>query len=367
MHIFPKQYTQTKTIPCAQHSSASSFFFLPEQYSQWLHVDQLFRLFILDALHCIAHGDHLAEWYFLPLCTDSEFSQRISFAQKQLKKFWLLSLMDNVHTPLDFTFRYDLQDFFVHYFSQGIFFEDRFIVYWSNLLKSPVSWDFLEFIEGKKNRYTLKYFVSTKNNSLNVITDSPETIFWDVALAIHPQHKKAKVLKWQAAIIPIINKTIPIIIDERADFTRYGGVYRVSPGHDKIGLEIAKDHNLPIDTYAVDEHWLFTEHAGLFAGKPVEEFFSNIIQNLSDIGNLIATEEVDATIATCKQTWEILTPHCWKWLFVKLPEEHLLRFLEQEQIASLALSKDYITNSYWLASSCQRTGIDVPLRKTEKW
>ncbi|HCY21768.1 TPA: hypothetical protein DIC40_08220 [Patescibacteria group bacterium] len=142
--------------------------------------------------------------------------------------------MPGLQIPQDFAFAFSLQQFFAEHLRKGTLFEDRFLVYRSPKHQTPVASDLVEHISNKKNRYTIKYFVSTKNHSLDVMTESPETIFGDVAIAIHPQHKKAKQLKGQEAIIPIINKTIPIIIDERADFTRYGGVYRVTPGHDKL-------------------------------------------------------------------------------------------------------------------------------------
>lgn len=64
--------------------------------------------------------------------------------------------------------------------------------------------------------------MSTKNHSLDIYVQDPGTIFGDVAIAINPLHKKAKILKGQMVIIPIINKTIPVIIDERADFATHG-------------------------------------------------------------------------------------------------------------------------------------------------
>lgn len=366
MRDFPKQYKQTKIdFPQIPSTQSYPFFFLPEQYTHAFDIQQLFRLFLLDTLHILHYGQHLSWWYFLPhpFSTDKE----ISFLKKQLKQFWLSSLLSGLQTPQDLAFTFSLQQFFAKHLRKWTFFEDRFLVYRSPKHQTPIASDLVDHIPSKKHRYTIKYFVSTKNHSLDVMTESPETIFGDVAIAIHPQHKKAKQLKWQEAIIPIINKTIPIIIDERADFTRYWGVYRVTPGHDKLWLAIAKDHNLPIDTYAIDKDWYFTKHAGLFANKPVEEFFTNIIQSLSDIGNLTDTEVFTGTIPVCQQSKEHLIFRSRKGLFVKIPDENISSFFENPLISWTWLNREYIDTSYRLASSHQKTWIPVPLRTNINW
>ncbi|MDD3262427.1 MAG: class I tRNA ligase family protein [Candidatus Absconditabacteria bacterium] len=361
---FPKQYKQTKINSQYNSSSQNPFFFLPEQYTNAFDIQQLFRLFLLDAIHFLNYGNHIGGGYFFP---DNLYHHKdnvdtsISFLKKQLKQFGLPFLISGLQTHKDLAFTFSLQNFFAEQFRKGIFFEDRFLVFRSPKYQTPVSSDLVEHIPSEKNRYTIKYFISTKNHSLDVMTESPETIFGDVAIAIHPQHKKAKQLKGQEAIIPIINKTIPIVIDERADFTRYGGVYRVTPGHDKLGLAIAKDHNLQIDKYAIDKDGYFTEHAGLFAKKSVEEFFPNIIQSLSDIGNLTKTEKFTGTIPIYKQDKEHLIFRSWKGLFVKMNDEIITSFFEQDFVTETGLNRDYIDNSYRIASSHQGLGIPVPI------
>ncbi len=366
MRDFPKKYKQIKSDFYQQNNKKEHpFFFLPEQYTDNLDIEQIFRLFVLDTLHFIHYWEHLLEVDFLtnPILKQKEESEKIRKSlKKQLKSFWLPYLKGNFDRDKDISFSFFLQDFFAENYRKWIFFEDRFLVYRSPKNQTPIDFDLVEQIPSKKNRYTIKYFVSTKNHSLDVITENPETIFWDVAIAIHPQHKKAKQLKWQEAIIPIINKTIPIIIDERADFTRYWWVYRVTPGHDKLWLAIAKDHDLPIDTYAIDKDGFFTDNGWLFAKKPAEEFFSNIIQSLSDIWNLTKTEKIDWTTPICKQNKEHLIFRSWKWFFAKIPDDFVLDFFKKEQIISLSIDSDYINNSYWIASSHQKKWIPIPLR-----
>ncbi|MEI6426665.1 MAG: hypothetical protein WCO66_04965, partial [Candidatus Absconditabacteria bacterium] len=179
--------------------------------------------------------------------------------------------------------------------------------------------------------YTVKYFVSTKNHSLDVYLEDPATMFGDVAIAFNPLHKKAKLLKGQMVIIPIINKTIPIIVDDRVDFTRHGGIMRITPGHDNLSLDIAKDHDLPLHVESYDSWGNFSQDAGVFAGKPVEQFLGNIIQNLSDIGNLIDKHPIQKKVPFSRLTNEKLFVRTHKGWFLEIPETTMQSFFDDSK------------------------------------
>ncbi len=349
---FPKQYKHIKPTFSKEETVITPLFYTPEYHST-PSVEQAFTLFCLDTLYHIHHKRHP---FFWAKTNTTLFS----------KYFWMHGFIDKKDIEKDLALTFATQELFSHYIRSWIIYQDTRVVYRSSKKESPVTTDIVKKIPWKKNRYTLKYFVSTKNHSLDVLTTTPETIFWDVAIAIHPQHKKAKQLKNQEAIIPIINKTIPIIIDERADFTRYGGIYRVTPWHDKIGLAIAKDHGLPTDVYAIDAHWFFSEYAGIFAGKPVETFFSNIIQSLSDIGNLIKTESFEKDIVLLEENNEELIARSWNWYFAKLPQQSIDLFFDTfKDSFDSAFSCEYFSSSYWLITT-NTPWILLPVRSNDK-
>lgn len=356
---FPKEYKKTK-INKIDTTQQQPFFYLPEYATEQLTLGSIFRFFVLDFLYHTYYNSSFPVNTTPFFLFNKQETKQQEFFKNQLKQFWLSHFLSHITTKYDPEFIFNAQEFFTQQLRDGIIFEDRFLVYWSPSQQTPISFDNISYEETTKKRYILKYFVSTKNHSLDIQTNSPETIFWDVAIALHPQHKKAKQLKWQEAIIPIINKTIPIIIDERADFTRYWWVYRVTPGHDKLWLEIAKDHNLPIDVYAIDKNGLFTEHAWLFAKKDAEHFFSNITQSLSDIGNLIKTEDFIWKNALFQE--EKLVYRNWKGFFIKLPEDYISQELENASLSSIFNQKEnYFDISYRLASAHNTEWIRIPL------
>jgi valyl-tRNA synthetase len=169
--------------------------------------------------------------------------------------------------------------------------------------------------------YYIRYFIDTKNDSIVIATTRPETIFADVAVAVHPQDKRYKKLIGKKVLIPIINRSIPIIGDEAVEIGFGTGALKITPTHDATDFEIAKRHNLPMDVFAFDKQGRFTHHAGeSFAGKEIDKFFDNIVNFLDDIGNLVKIEEHEMTIPYSEKGKVRIQPMLSKQWFVDVKE-----------------------------------------------
>lgn len=155
-------------------------------------------------------------------------------------------------------------------------------------------------------KYNIKYFIEGKWDALLLSTTHPETIFADVALAVHPKDKRYKKYIGKNILIPIINKPIPIISDETLDSFDDYWIYRITPGHDQFWLEMAKKHHLPLEVFALDDKGFFTNNCGHFQDKSLNDFFDNIIQFLKDISNLDSIELIQEKIAYNKKNNEKL-------------------------------------------------------------
>ncbi len=214
-----------------------------------------------------------------------------------------------------------VRNLFVELVQEWRIYEDCSINYRSIDEQKTLGRDEIQTKNMQVKQYNFRYFVDTKNISLIVPTIWPETIFADVALAVHPDDKRYKKLLKNKVIIPIINKTIPIIADESVDSTKGTGIMRITPTHDKKSLMIAQKHGLQIDKFAIDKQGCFTKSAGDFYKKNANEFIKNIIKNLSDIHNLESTKKVDADVVFHKKTWEKVRPLLCNQLFIKIDKE----------------------------------------------
>lgn len=214
-----------------------------------------------------------------------------------------------------------VRNLFVELVNEWHIYEDCSINYRSIDEQKTLGTDELQMKKMNVKQYNLRYFVDTKNISLIIPTLRPETIFADVAIAVHPDDKRYKKLVKNKVIIPIINKTIPIIADESVDPTKGTGIIRITPAHDKKSLMIAQKHGLKIDKFAIDKSGCFTKCAGDFCGKDAREFAKNIVKNLDDIHNLESTKQVEAEMAIHRKTWEKAWPLLCNQLFIKIDKE----------------------------------------------
>ena len=122
-----------------------------------------------------------------------------------------------------------VRNLFIQLVNEGHIYEDYSINYRSIKEQKTLGSDEIQWKSMKTKEYNIRYFVDTKNISLIVPTLRPETIFADVALAVHPDDKRYKKLIQSKVIIPIINKAIPIIADEEVNSAKGTGIMRITP------------------------------------------------------------------------------------------------------------------------------------------
>jgi len=77
-----------------------------------------------------------------------------------------------------------------------------------------------------------------------VATTRPETMFGDVAVAVHPDDERYKNLIGSTVQLPLTERVIPIIADEYVDRTYGTGAVKITPAHDPNDFELGKRHNL---------------------------------------------------------------------------------------------------------------------------
>lgn len=266
-----------------------------------------------------------------------------------------------------------VRNLFVELVQEGHIYEDCSINYRSIKEQKTLGTDELQAKSMQVKQYNLRYFVDTKNISLIVPTLWPETIFADVALAVHPDDKRYKKLIGNKVIIPIINKAIPIIGDDSVHMHKDTGIIRVTPAHDKQSLIIAQKNNLKIDIFAIDKNGDFTKTAKDFCGKNVNEFVKNIIKNLDDIHNLESTKYIEAEVMIQRKTGEKARPLLCNQLFIKTDKEleHITTAIEEKKLN--IIPEEYAENiknmintiEYWPVTKEDSKGYSLPLWKNE--
>ncbi len=136
---------------------------------------------------------------------------------------------------------------FVQLYKEGLIYKDKRLVNWDPVLQTAVS--DLEVIQ-KEVVGTMWYFKypveGNPNEFVTIATTRPETMFGDTAVAVSADDERYKHLIGKNLVLPIVNRTIPVVADEHADPTKGTGAVKITPAHDFNDFEVGKRHQLPM-------------------------------------------------------------------------------------------------------------------------
>ncbi len=210
---------------------------------------------------------------------------------------------------------------FSNLFSSGKIYQWDYITNRSVGCQTVLSDIEIDYVENEGKLYYINYFIEGKGDAITIATTRPETLFADVAIAVNPYDKRYKKHIGKNVLIPIINRPIPIVADELVDMQFWTGALKITPTHDPLDFEIAKKHNLPMNIFAFDKNANFTEHAGPdFVGKNIDQFFQNVIDMITEIGNLVKVEPHHNTIPICSRSQTRVQPMLSKQRFVDVKD-----------------------------------------------
>ncbi len=132
---------------------------------------------------------------------------------------------------------------FVDLFNDGIIYKDKRLVNWDPKLLTAISDLEVEQREVEGSLWYIKYPLDN-NDHIVIATTRPETMLGDTAIAINPNDKKLNHLAGLKCILPLLDKKIPIILDEYADPDKGSGAVKITPAHDFNDFNIGVKHNL---------------------------------------------------------------------------------------------------------------------------
>ena len=215
---------------------------------------------------------------------------------------------------------------FVDLYNKDLIYKGYRMVNWDPEALTTLSNEEVIHEEVNSKLFYIKYKIVDSDDSISVATTRPETIFGDTAIAINPDDERYVHLKGNKAIIPIVNKEIPIIFDDYVEIDFGTGCLKVTPAHSENDKIIGDKHNLEIIDVFNDDATL--NNNGLHY-KGLDRFVvrSKISKELDEIGALIKTKNHLNKVGKSERTKCIIEP--------KLSEQW---FLKMEKISKPALN-----------------------------
>ena len=206
---------------------------------------------------------------------------------------------------------------FIELFNKGLIYRGYRMVNWDPSAKTTLSDEEVIFEEKQGNLYYLNYKIEGSEDVLTIATTRPETILGDSAICINPDDGRFTHLKGKKAIVPIVNRVIPIIEDEYVDIEFGTGCLKVTPAHDQNDKVLGEKHNLEVIDIFNDDATLnsFGLH---YEGKDRFVVRKEITKELESLGCLVKIEQYMHKVGTSERTKEVIEPKISAQWFLKM-------------------------------------------------
>jgi valyl-tRNA synthetase len=224
---------------------------------------------------------------------------------------------------------------FVEYAHKGLIYRGSRITNWDPVAQTVVSDLEVDREERQGKMYTLSYKLEDGSGEMQVATVRPETIFADVAVAVHPDDERYKALIGKRVRIPLTDRFVPIIADESVEKDFGTGCLKITPAHDPTDFEIGTRHKLDmpsvIDKHAKLEGELVPE---AFRGMDRFEGRKAVVKALEAQELLLEAKDYKVSLGLSERTKEPVEPLLmtqW-WCNVKPMAQQVLKWLEDGSI-----------------------------------
>ena len=196
---------------------------------------------------------------------------------------------------------------FVDLYNKGKLYRGLRMVNWDPEAQTVLSNEEVLHAEEQAQLYHVKYQVEGSDEYITIATQRPETIMGDTAVAVHPDDPRYQHLKGKKAIVPVVNRAVPIIFDDYVDQEFGTGALKVTPAHDPNDYEIGKRHNLEvIDTINLDG--TLNEKAQVHVGLDRFEARKQMKATLEGSGSLVKIEDYVTSIGRSERTKAVVEP-----------------------------------------------------------
>jgi valyl-tRNA synthetase len=197
--------------------------------------------------------------------------------------------------------------FFVHLWERGWLYRANRIVNWCPYHLSALSDLELEDLEVDDTLTFVRYPLADGSGHIAVATVRPATILADVAVAVHPDDDRYCDLVGKEAVVPYVERRVPIISDERVEPEFGTGAVKITPGHDPKDFEIGRDHGLP-EPMVIGADGRMNDAAGDLAGLSQAEAGECVVAWARERGLLEKQEDYRHSVKVCERCETLIEP-----------------------------------------------------------
>src|SRR5579871_720633 len=201
-----------------------------------------------------------------------------------------------------------VREVFVRLYEKGLIYRGEYMVNWCPDCRTAISDLEVAHTETQGHLWHIRYpVIGMEDRYLVVATTRPETMLGDTAVAINAKDARYFDLHGKTVRLPLMDREIPIILDDLADPEFGSGAVKVTPAHDPNDFEAGRRHNLP-KIQVIGEDARMTAAAGAYAGLDRFEARRRVVADLERLGLLAKIEDYPLNVGTCQRSKTTVEP-----------------------------------------------------------
>ena len=209
---------------------------------------------------------------------------------------------------------------FCDLYNKGLIYRGVRMVNWDPSALTALSDEEVIYHDEHSKLYHLRYYVEGEQDRYIVVaTTRPETILGDTAVCVNPNDERYAWLKGKKVIVPLVGRSVPIIMDEYVEMEFGTGCLKVTPAHDVNDYMLGEKYNLPvIDIF--NDNGTISEAGGMYVGHDRFDVRREIINDLQEKNLVEKIEDYDNKVGYSERTNVVIEPKLSMQWFLKMDE-----------------------------------------------
>lgn len=239
---------------------------------------------------------------------------------EQLKRLGASCDWQRTRFTMDKDYYESVIDVFIDLYEKGHIYRGVRMINWDPEALTALSDEEVIYKEVNSRLYYVRYKIcDTDDDWLTIATTRPETILADTGLCVNPNDERYKKFIGKRALVPIINREIPIIADEYIDMEFGTGCLKVTPAHDVNDYELSIKHKLQIIDI-LNANGTLNEHAMHYKGKDRFTVRKEIAKELDELGYLVKVNDHINKVGFSERTNAVIEPRLSLQWFVRMQQ-----------------------------------------------
>lgn len=210
-----------------------------------------------------------------------------------------------------------VRETFVNLYNKGLIYRGYRIINWCPDCKTALSDAEVEYSEQEGSLWYIKYPIKDSDEFITIATTRPETMFGDTGIAVSPEDERYAHLVGKVAILPFVDREIPIFADDYVDKSFGTGCVKVTPCHDPNDFEMGERHHLE-QILVIDDAGKLNENTGSYNGMDRYEARKKVVADLEEMGALVKIENHGHNVGGCYRCGTTVEPIASRQWFVKM-------------------------------------------------